>query len=192
MTPTRQRSDALPAARIEVTAHPPERRRPAGSVVLPCGCCCCCCCCLHSLGGLIGGIAGTVKPVAPQPRPVDPDFPFPFRRDEFDAEGQLLSAGMLYWLLVCFGTGLVSVWAFVSEGARRPDDLFMGLLVALMFLPLVQLGASAVAAAAVALFYADRATALIRIGKITLWSFVGTLIGIGIMGAFCGVLVLMK
>src|SRR5690349_21292142 len=109
MTPPLKRP-AEPASPIELIAHPPERGQRAGPVVLPCGCCCCCCCCLHTLGGLIGGLVGSVKPITPRPHPVDPDFPFPFRRDEFDIEGQVVSAGALYWLLVCFGIGLVSVW----------------------------------------------------------------------------------
>jgi hypothetical protein len=116
---------------------------------------------------------------------VDPDFPFPFRRDEFEAEGQVVSAGALYWLLVCFGAGLVTIWPAVVE-RRHPDNLFAGLFITVMVLPAVQLAASAVAIGIVFLFYADRATAAIRIGKITLWSFVGTIIGIAIMGGFCG------
>jgi hypothetical protein len=177
-------STAAPA-RIELTAHPAERRRAAGPVVLPCGCCCCCCCCLHTLGGLIGGIAGTVKPIAP---PADPDYPFPFRGEELDEGGQLLSASALYWLLVALGTGLGAVWYFLHEGSRRADDLFVGVLGALFFLPLIQLAASAIAIVVVLLFYPQRDTAARRIGKITLWSFVGTLIGIAIMGGFCGIL----
>jgi hypothetical protein len=175
---------------VEMTAHPPERRRHGGAVVLPCGCCCCCCCCLHSLGSLIGGIVGSVQSVKAPPRPVDPDFPFPFRRDEFDVEGPVLPAGILYWLLVCFGLGVTAVWFYLSEGTNRPENVFVGLLVALFFLPAVQLGASLVAAVAVLLFYTDRAAAGIRIGKITLWSLVGTLIGIAIMGGCCGVFAL--
>jgi hypothetical protein len=186
MSPTGKRPGTRRQTALEVTAHPPERRQHSGGLVLPCGCCCCCCCCLHTLGGLIGGIAGTVKAIEPRPRPADPDFPFPFRRDELEEEGQVLPAGILYWLLVCFGTGLVSAWFFLSQTPQRSENLWVGFLVALMVLPLVQLGASAVAIAIVGLFYTDRATAALRIGKITLWSFVGTLIGIGIMGGFCG------
>jgi hypothetical protein len=176
-----------PPSVFKWTAHPPERRRQGAPVVLPCGCCCCCCCCLHTLGSLIGGITGSTRPIAPRARPVDPDFPFPYRRDEFELEGEALPAGALYWLLVCVGLGVGSLWYFLAEGARRPEDLFYGFLISLIFaLPLVQLGASVVAAVIVFLFYADRATAAIRIGKITLWSFVGTLIGVAIMGGFCG------
>jgi hypothetical protein len=172
---------------VTVTAHPPERARQGGSVVLPCGCCCCCCC-LHTIGGLVGGLVGSLRPVEKRPRRVeDPDFPFPYRRDEFEEEGTF-PAGILYWLLVSFLMGVVAVFYYVSEGATRPEELFTGLLVALMVLPGLQLGASALAAIGVGFFYADKRPAFERVGKITLWSFVGTLAGIGLMGGCCGVL----
>jgi hypothetical protein len=88
--------------------------------------------------------------------------------------------------LVCFGTGLVSVWYFLDAGARRQEDLFMGLLVALFCMPLIQLGSSVIGIGIVGLFFVDRASALRRIGIITLWSFGGALIGIALMGGFCG------
>ena len=45
---------------VELRRHPGERH-PGREVVFAANgcCCCCCCCCLHSLGGLIGGVAGT-------------------------------------------------------------------------------------------------------------------------------------
>jgi hypothetical protein len=171
---------------IEVTAHPPERGRGGRPVVLPSGCCCCCCCCLHSLGSLVGGIVGSVQQIQAPPRPVDPDFPFPYRRDEFEVGGPVLPVGILYWLLVCFGLGATGVYYFLFEGRQRPDSLFMGVLVGLFFLPAVQLGASVVAGLAVLCFYSDKATAGIRLGKITLWSVVGTIIGVVAMGGCCG------
>jgi hypothetical protein len=170
---------------VEMTTHPPERGRARGSVVLPSGCCCCCCCCLHSLGSLVGAIVGSVQTVRTPPRPADPDFPFPYRRDEFELEGPVLPAGILYWLLVCFGLGVGAVWYLLAGGSRSPNDLFTGLLVALFCLPAVQLGASVVAAIAVLLFYSDRAAAAARIGKITLGSLAGTMIGIAVMGGGC-------
>jgi hypothetical protein len=171
----------LPAT-IRVTTHPPERGQTGSPVILPCGCCCCCCCCLHSLGGIIGGIVGTTLPVAPAPRPVDPDFPFPFRRDEFDEGSPVLPMGLLYWLLVGLGILVaVAVGAWSSGHQRiRPDDLLVGAVVALIFLPAVQLAASLVALVAV-LFYPDKRAAAVRLGKITLWSFVGAIIGTGAM-----------
>jgi hypothetical protein len=118
---------------------------------------------------------------------MDPDFPFPFRRDEFELEGPVLPAGVLYWLLVCFGLGLCGVYYVAVESTHRPDGLIEGLLVGLFCLPAVQLGASLVAGLAVLLFYTDKAAAGTRIGKITLWSLVGTLIGVAAMGGCCGI-----
>ncbi len=193
MSHSPNRPDCCPDA-IRVEAHPPERRGQGGPIILPCGCCSCCCCCLHSLGSLVGGIVGSVQPVKTGPRPVDPDFPFPFRRDEFELEGPVLPVAVLYWLLVCFGLGLCAAYYFVFGGGRtaRPDNLFTGLLIGLFCLPVVQLGASIVAGLAVLLFYTDKAAAGARVGKITLWSFVGTIIGVAAMGGCCGVFALVK
>jgi hypothetical protein len=180
---------------VRLTAHPPERARRGAPVILPCGCCCCCCC-LHTIGGLVGGVAGSVQPLRRRPKPVDPDFPFPFRRDEFDEEEPAFSPTMLYWLLVSFLIAVTVVWYYVSSAATRGPlradrtELLMGLLVAVMILPGLQLGASALAALAIALFYGEKVTPLLRVGKITLWSVVGTLAGIAVMGGCCGVLYL--
>jgi hypothetical protein len=175
---------------VTVTAHPPERARRGGSVVLPCGCCCCCCCCLHTIGGLVGGVVGSVQNVEKAPRRVlDPDFPFPYRRDEFEEEGTF-PAGLLYWLLVLLLMAATAVYFFLQQGARDPNDLLLGLLVALMILPGLQLGASALSAAAVGFFYADKRPAFARVGKITLWSFVGTLAGLALMAGCFGILTL--
>ncbi len=188
MSPDANRPDRSPDA-IRVEAHPPERGRQGGPVVLPCGCCSCCCCCLHSLGSLVGGIVGSVQPVKTGPRPVDPDFPFPFRRDEFELEGPVLPVGVLYWLLVCFGMGVAAVWYFLADSpmTRSPEQIYAVLFVWALALPIIQLGASIAAGLAVLLFYSDKAVAGARVGKITLWSFVGTIIGIAAMGGCCGI-----
>jgi hypothetical protein len=156
-------------------------------VVLPCGCCCCCCCCLHTIGGLVGGISGSLTRIDRPRRPLDPDFPFPFRRDEMEDEATFPS-GAMYWLLVSFLCAVTAVVFYVGEGARDPTALLWGLGVAIMILPALQLGASVIAVIGVALFYTERTVAFIRIGKITLWSFVGTMAGLFLMGGCCGVL----
>jgi ABC-type Fe3+ transport system permease subunit len=184
------------AGPVRVTAHPPERARRGAPVILPCGCCCCCCCCLHTIGGLVGGVAGSVLQIRPRPRPVDPDFPFPFRRDELDEEAPAFSPALLYWLLVSFLTAVTVVWYYLSSAASRgplrgdATELLIGLLVAVMILPGLQLGASVLAVLAIAVFYGEKVTPLLRVGKITLWSVVGTLVGLFLMFGFCGVLYL--
>jgi hypothetical protein len=140
----------------------------------------------------VGGIVGSLQAVEKAPRRVeDPDFPFPYRRDEFETEGTF-PAGILYWLLVSFLMGVVAVVWYVNQGATQPEDLFYGLLVALMVLPGLQLGASVLAAVGVACFYTDKRPAFVRVGKITLWSFVGTMAGLFLMGGCCGVLSLSR
>jgi hypothetical protein len=173
---------------IQVTAHAPERGKRSASVTAACGCCCCCCCCLHSIGGLVGAITGSLLTVRPRPRPVDPSFPFPFRRDELDQDEGTFPIAIIYWLLVLLLIAAVSVYYFLTartSGVLDPSDLFLGALIALFCLPALQLGASMLTLIA-ALFYMDKVTALIRVGKITLWSLVGTVVGILIMVAMCG------
>jgi hypothetical protein len=175
--------DPVPA----VTPHPPERRRSGRPVVLPAGCCCCCCCCLHTLGGLIGGVAGSVSAQEAIPkRMTDPNSPFPFRRDEFETEGPILPATLLYWLLVpivaFLGAGLFAL----TNGPNLADGLLGGAFVMIMVLPAVQLGASVLAVLLILLFYSEKTLPLRRIGSITLWAFVGSLIGMVAMGGCLG------
>jgi hypothetical protein len=169
--------------RIDVTIHPPERGRAAAPVVLPCACCTCCCCCLHSVGSLAGAIVGTVVSVPHVPsRPADPNFPFPFRRDEADEEEPLIPAGLLYWLVVSFLLGVGAVWAFLAGGARDPWALVAGLVYGFMLLPGVQLVASVVSMLLVAVFYGNRGKAFLRLSQITGWSLAGAVIGVVLMG----------
>lgn len=53
---------------VWVQRHEPERREGGLDVAAAGGCCCCCCCCLHSLGGFIGAVTSTAKPVAAEYR----------------------------------------------------------------------------------------------------------------------------
>lgn len=141
------------------------------------------------MGSLIGGIMGSVKQLDLPPRESsDPDFPFPFRRDELDEEGAVLPAAILYWLLLSLLLGVGSIWYYIAQGPGGPGDLLTGLVVGLALLPLPQLGASILSAIAVSLFYSDRRAGLARISKITLYSFVGTIIGLVLLGGLCGVL----
>jgi hypothetical protein len=182
-------SDGKPAdtpAALRWTVHPPERRHRTSSLNLPCACCCCCCCCLHSLGSLIGGVVGSVKQLNLSPRELDdPDFPFPFRRDELEEEGAILPAGVLYWLILSFLLGVGAVWYYFTTRSGQLEDLLTGLVIGLCLLPIPQLGASILSAIVVSLCYADRRAALARIGSITQYSFIGTIIGLALLGCFC-------
>ena len=178
-------------APLTITRHPPEHGPRAAPDVLPAGCCCCCCCCLHTIGGMVGAITGSVVQLPAQPmRMTDPDSPFPFRRDVFEDEGPVLPVTALYWLLVLFLCGVTSVWYYIAQGANQPEALGVGLLIAFMILPALQLAASLLSLLAVLLFYPAWTVPLKRVGKITVWSFSGTMIGVLLMAGCCGVLTL--
>jgi hypothetical protein len=176
---------AEPSA-IRVTVHPPERRRRHSSVVAAQACCCCCCCCcLHTIGGLIGGLVGSLLRVRPSPPPVrEPaeGSPFPFRRDELEPTFTL-SPALVYWVLfslLSMGTFLY----FVTAHGGGNDPIWAGIGTVLV-MPGIQLGASLLALLVVALCPAalvpDKPAAVVRIGKISLWAFVGGLVGMGLM-----------
>jgi hypothetical protein len=177
-----------PASSIRVQVHPPERSRQGTATTLPCACCSCCCCCLHTVGGLVGGVVGSLRPLRSTPRPVDPDFPFPFRRDELDEESPILPVTLLYWMLTSTLLVAVAIWFYFDQGGNNPQNLVLGLLVGLMVFPLLQLGASLLTTLGVAIFYGDKLNSLRRVGHITLWSFVGALIGMVFIGGCCGLL----
>ena len=99
----------------------------------------------------------------------------------------MFSPTLLYWLFVAMLTSGFSMWFFIFQGGlSQPEYLLGGFLLAVfVFLPLIQLGASLLTCGAVAIFYTDKRTAFVRVGKITLWGFVGALIGTGIMFGAC-------
>jgi len=179
---------------VTITMHPPERRRPGGTVVVSCACCSCCCCCLHTIGGLIGAVAGSVGAIPehrPPPHLDELDSPYALRRDEFE-DDNLLPPQLVYWFTVLVTICATAVIYFLADGSslRPADSLLTGTLVALMILPGLQLGASLLSALILLLFAPNTDRALRRIGRITLWSLVGTMIGCAAMGGCCGVLMI--
>ena len=118
----------------------------------------------------------------------DPNFPFPFRRDELDEEGPVLPVAILYWLLLSFVLGICAIWGYLASSSRGAEDLMIGLVIGLALLPLPQLAASILSMIAVFLFYEDRRAGVARINSITLASFMGTIIGLVVLGCFCGLL----
>jgi hypothetical protein len=66
--------------------------------------------------------------------------------------------------------------------------LIVGGLIAAMVLPALQLIASLLTAVAILIFYPDKSYPLTRIGRITLWSFVGALMGVLAMAGCVGIL----
>jgi hypothetical protein len=166
---------------VQVTVHPPERRRRHSSVIAAQACCCCCCCCcLHTVGGLIGGLVGSLLRVRPSP-PLykeDKDSPFPFRRDE-PGPSFTLSPALTYWVLFSLlSLGTFLYFLLADSGPREP--IWAGICTVFV-MPGVQLAASLLALLVVAVcprgLMPDKRAALVRIGKISLWAFVGGLVG---------------
>jgi hypothetical protein len=170
---------------VTLTCHAPERGRGGAPAILPAGCCCCCCC-LHTLGGITGAVIGSATQMPSRPAyDPDPDAPFPYRRDVFEEDQPLLSPALLYWLMVALAVvATVGVTPFVagSGAADIMDDLAGGLFVAIMFLPALQMAASLLAVIVVAIFYPERGYALRRLGRITIFWFAGTALGMLLMG----------
>jgi hypothetical protein len=169
--------------RTTIERHEPERGGSRGSAAAPAGCCCCCC--LHSIGGVIGGVIGTLRSLNPsRPAPFDDDAP-PFQRGAFEEPNLPLPVPLVYWLLVlCLG----AVWAtlvYFSNGPGSPQALIGGWFAAVLILPMLQLGASVLTAILVRLFWGDQSIPLRRVGWITLYSVVGALAGLGIMCGGC-------
>ncbi len=177
--------------------HAPEHGAAPTAAPAPAGCCCCCCCCLHTIGGLVGAIQGSVSPARTGPEyrnyqrdPNDIDAPFPFRRDAQEEEPPLMPVPLVYWLIVLMLCGATSFITYLNNGARDPSMLVAGGFIAVMILPALQLGASILTTLIVLIFYPNKGEPLTRIGKITLWSFVGTAVGMLAMAGCCGLFML--
>lgn len=155
---------AAPQAALTVVIHLPERRKRAQSVVLCHGCCCCCCCCcLHSVGGILGAAIGSL----PTKEPI--------------TDRRQVSASLLYWLW--FGAGTVAaITLALVLGRHKPEASMWGLIAVAMLLPGVQIGASILSLLCLLLSNPDdRGARLASIGRITLYSFLGTVIGLFLM-----------
>ena len=138
-------------------AHPAERRRGKYVQVCCCGCCCCCCCCLHSLGGLVGAAAVVATTSKPGHR----------------------SVALMYWIVLA----VLTIGTFAYYGERQGESL----VIIALFMPLIQLAAGVVTAIGVAIsFGQDVRFGLGQVGKITLWTILGALIGIGVMWPLFG------
>jgi hypothetical protein len=178
------------AAPPTVTRHPPEHGGHTTPDVLPAGCCCCCCCCcLHTLGGLGGAIMGSSMRIDTSPaRSLDPDSPFPYRRDVFEEDLPLIPPTLLYWLMVALTVIGTCILTFALSGGNDPTMLLAGVFISVMVLPGLQLTASLLSVIVIGLFYPERSYSLRRVGKITLWSFVGMALGLLLMGGCLGAL----
>jgi hypothetical protein len=122
-------------------------------------------------------LVGSFLPV--EPSYVENESPFPYRRDEPEPDRVLLPS-LLYWLVFLLLTGLLWLALAAQKMTTTNNILWAGILT-LLFLPGVQLAASVLTVFVVAVcpeeFVPDKWAAIRRIGKITLWSVVGAIVG---------------
>lgn len=154
-------------AEIDFVAHPPERSAPRGPSLL-CAGCCCCCCCLHTVGGVIGGIAAGRDQVLTTADPLAASGDPP--ASGAGLLGQSTVTG-LYWKVLgvlCIIVLIVGVGVY-------------GIGAILMALPLMQLIASAVVAVVIR---KQPAPAWRQLARLTGFSLLGAIVGVGIMLGF--------
>ena len=147
-------------------AHPPERKR-GSTVLMAHGCCCCC---LHSVGGVAGAVVGSIRRT---PDPETLTTPDAVRREEELSAAHRLAVKN-YWLafVIC---GFVTI---VLTGLLNRQDPFLGTFLTVLLLPAVQLLASVVTLVRIRVRPpARKQECLRRLGRITLFGFLGALIG---------------
>ena len=153
---------------IRVESHPPERRKRS-TVLLAHGCCCCCC--LHTVGGIAGSIYGSINRRGPA-LPVD-GGPVPKMTAEIYEARRF--AVKIYWLAL-------SVILLLAAGVGTlidPKEPVVTLFVLVFFLPAGQLLASLVTLIAIQIRPPLRKSeSLSRLGRITLFGFLGALAGV--------------
>jgi hypothetical protein len=149
---------------VNFTSHPPERRR-RGTVLLQGGCCSsCCCCCVHSAGGVLGAIYGSLRRGAPSPEAETP-------ADATRKKAVRLTV-KAYWLSFAVVT---TVSLFIAT-LSNPEELIFGPIIIGFCLPVCQLVASL--ATWVFLISKDRPRECYRrLGRITLLAFIGGVVG---------------
>ena len=157
-------------------AHPPERKR-GSTVLMAHGCCCCCC--LHSIGGIAGSIWGSIRRNAPDPETLT--TPEAVRKEEELTAAHRLAV-KVYWLAFVV-SGFVAI---VLTTLINRESAFVGALLTVLSLPGVQLLASGITLIRIQLRPPARKEACLRrLGKITLFGFLGALIGsIGLVVTF--------
>jgi hypothetical protein len=195
---------------FQFTSHPPERGRSETSEPACAGACCsCCCCCLHTMGGLVGALAYSLRD--PSRRDAlnqeELDFQEEFDRGDADAiarvapsSGKGLSVTVIYWLslliLTVIGSlGGILIWMPENNNGRGFENVLFGTgLVLLMVLPGVQFLAVGVSLVIVG-FGGGRGESgakFSQLARITIGTTVGAFVGLLIMVAACGGLILIR
>jgi hypothetical protein len=154
---------------IRVESHLPERRRRS-TVLLAHGCCCCCC--LHTVGGIAGAAYGSLRRNAPSPETLTTDAAI---RAEDEIRTANRHAAKVYWLSLA----LITLLAAIVGTLVDPKEVGVSLFIIVFFFPGGQLAASLAAMIAVHVKPPVRkAECLRRLGRITLFAFVGALAGV--------------
>lgn len=156
------------AGEIRVESHPPERRRRS-TTLLAHGCCCCCC--LHMVGGIAGSIFGSVSRFPRTPETLSDDTAVR-NSEEIRAAHRL--AVKAYWLALSL-LALIAAGFMTLLGSEGPG---VSLFLIVFFLPGGQLLASGATFVYIqARPPARKSECLSRLGRITLFGFLGTVVG---------------
>ena len=153
-----------------IQQHPPERRQRKKNYVILYSCCCCCCCCLHTIGAAIGAVRGINY------------------YSKLDLSGP--GARKVPSIRFLFDTSLLIVFALVTVGLMLwlgDNNLAEGLTIVLgSFIlagPLWLLAASVVMAVRLAMRHdlPTKAQYWKALGRVTWYTLLGCIIGIGVM-----------
>lgn len=150
------------AGEVTIARHRPERLGDFAVVGSIC-CSSCCCCCVHSFGAVAGAMVGSaVAASAPTGAPNVTDA-------DRAASTSVIS---MYWAV------LIGLSVLIIAVSALLDSLIVGIGIVLLGGPLVQLGVSALM---LPIVYAKQGPAqnagLRALGRITLFAFLGSLIG---------------
>jgi hypothetical protein len=153
---------------IRVESHLPERRKRSTVLAVHGSCCCCC---LHTVGGIAGSIYGSISrrgPALPQDGgPVPKMTAEIYASRWFAVKTYWLTLAVLFLIAACVGTLI---------GPKEPG---VTLFVLVFFLPGGQLLASLVTLLAIQIRPPVRKSeSLTRLGRITLFGFLGALVGV--------------
>lgn len=135
------------------------------------------------------GSTSDLGPKKPEYFNDDEDAPTPIRREAFRDDRAMLPIQLVYWLMLLFLCSVTAFLTFVNSHPtmRTREGFLYGGFLAVMVLPGLQLGASLLTSIVILIFYPDKDRPFHRVGRITLYSFIGGLIGIVAMGGCCGV-----
>jgi hypothetical protein len=154
---------------ITIERLPPERSSTMPVAAAAGGCCSSCCCCFHTVGSLIGAALARAPKVTPSDTPVAVIAGAPTEPK--------YSATKEYWLSFLIGSViLMMILGVYLDGNDRAAG--MAIFYAIL-IPAVQLGASIIALVMILVSKRPgQGERLGHLGRITLYAFVGALIGL--------------